>query len=1235
MGTGLLISEAQRKLGRLERRIGRLKHRTGRIRGAYYGIHVRVKKLGRRHMEALRLREKGLDYIDAILKRLEKRADKKRPSRVREARMMQLDLQRDAAEKALDAVATELDTLKQDSVQTLRGVDSIVNDAEDDEDLFDGIKGFQTPRQKGRDVGTSALPAKQRRVKRSHRQQGGESSKSDERIAGGAARASQPPRRAKERQLDVPKKHRKSNRTDGLSLNALENSIARARRSMANFVGKDVIRRVHEGASTIGAVGGPKSVEAWHAAYKRHKHTLSELQTAVESASNVISSLERKTLTSSDQRLYIQLTAMMEELDILREWIEIAWDVKRRGAPQIAARKTVGAREKKRARREEVSLLVADDPNMSPATFFRALCPTLMKAVRNLQRFHARSKGQYHRLRKQMPNRSLESGTWESDGGVIVPDVALATQILCRETIEFDDSWAALQCCLKAVLDNCEAIEHGVVADLLDYNTKLLAGESEKSSLCAIHIGLRLLLLLTAGGGKRCEVAAEEGIKAMCAVHYCCRSQRGLNGEMPKAMASMTDLFWLHALRILGHVFWPMIVRVAPDACEHITANLTATATSAVTATGARISLGDVLFELRKVTGSSSLDGISRMPIHAWEGCWSILLDIASVQYRMNRGDSKDDGGWPLLQSLLSAELNRDQASEMRVDALVRRVLLCSLSWKSCDANSAAAQDFKNSLLVLICNHMVKKVWNAHAPSKQPLRAGLLCGCKNHACKGGKGSHGHEPYDFHCSTVFPQLSTCTIPALCCSRFASVVVAGISGTIPSKEDLAPEMADSGSATLAKIIAAHAAQLNADQIRWLSNAIIETFPNTSFVINGAVHGSESTEMSHKCLRGIIEIYTMIALMNSSTGNVSYVARRCIEDSLVVIAKHGNLFRSKHLDVQPFTAPEYRHGDTADVGDAHDNEDETADGNNDNDEVIEDDEDDDEDWLAEVDLDAIARKHEARKECESDLLPHLASDDLAKLVPLKMFMHLQHDRNAESAAAITHNAICGISAMLAAADKLDWKILSKFGPFVVASHLAGRPADTIPAVTLSHIWLETLLDGWRDSREFGALHQQLCDRNGGIIDGGMFSCRGLWHSDVANQSDTSATSQWLLSYEDSVPAWLQALATAFSIRIKILESFLDHACRDVQENSGENRKWAVRQMISIGLRSAAHSAKHACDTSSRAPCMDALKDLHSERQYRELVLAFTFCCVKVLCKGAAPTDLLYYRAAEEGML
>ena len=338
---------------------------------------------------------------------------------------------------------------------------------------------------------------------------------------------------------------------------------------------------------------------------------------------------------------------------------------------------------------------------------------------------------------------------------------------------------------------------------------------------------------------------------------------------------------------------------------------------------------------------------------------------------------------------------------------------------------------------------------------------------QNHACKGGKGSHGHEPYDFHCSTVFPQLSTCTIPALCCSRFASVVVAGISGTIPSKEDLAPEMAESGSATLAKIIAAHAAQLNADQIRWLSNAIIETFPNTSFVINGAVHGSESTEMSHKCLRGIIEIYTMIALMNSSTGNVSYVARRvarmlsdraendaeakgiivhslfivdffakisratdqrhcekfspshsfvlrrraspagsratqcaeswalrghggpsstgrelrqvafpedvpdhgrvpllrisycrhlagtkqsrisinaassilsqCIEDSLVVIAKHGNLFRGKHLDVQPLTAPEYHHGDTADVGDAHDNGDETADGNNVNDEVV----------------------------------------------------------------------------------------------------------------------------------------------------------------------------------------------------------------------------------------------------------------------------------------------------------
>ena len=32
--------------------------------------------------------------------------------------MMQLDLQRDAAEKALDAVATELDTLQQDCVQT-------------------------------------------------------------------------------------------------------------------------------------------------------------------------------------------------------------------------------------------------------------------------------------------------------------------------------------------------------------------------------------------------------------------------------------------------------------------------------------------------------------------------------------------------------------------------------------------------------------------------------------------------------------------------------------------------------------------------------------------------------------------------------------------------------------------------------------------------------------------------------------------------------------------------------------------------------------------------------------------------------------------------------------------------------------------------------------------------------------------------------------------------------------
>ena len=73
---------------------------------------------------------------------------------------------------------------------------------------------------------------------------------------------------------------------------------------------------------------------------------------------------------------------MMEELDILREWIEIA-GMKRRGAPQIAARKTV-VLGRKRELEEEVSLLVADDPNMSPATPFRALCPTLMKAVRNL-----------------------------------------------------------------------------------------------------------------------------------------------------------------------------------------------------------------------------------------------------------------------------------------------------------------------------------------------------------------------------------------------------------------------------------------------------------------------------------------------------------------------------------------------------------------------------------------------------------------------------------------------------------------------------------------------------------------------------------------------------------------------------------------------------------------------------------------------------------------------------------
>ena len=78
----------------------------------------------------------------------------------------------------------------------------------------------------------------------------------------------------------------------------------------------------------------------------------------------------------------------------------------------------------------------------------------------------------------------------------------------------------------------------------------------------------------------------------------------------------------------------------------------------------------------------------------AWEGCWSILLDITSVQYH-ERGESKDDEV-ATAQSLLSAELNRDQASEMRVDALV---LFCSARChEACDANSAA-QDFKTRCL--------------------------------------------------------------------------------------------------------------------------------------------------------------------------------------------------------------------------------------------------------------------------------------------------------------------------------------------------------------------------------------------------------------------------------------------------------------------------------------------------------------------------------------------------------
>ena len=136
--------------------------------------------------------------------------------------MMQLDLQRDAAERLSMQSPPNWTTLQQDCVQTLRGVDSIVNDAEDDEDLFDGVKGFKSRDKRAGDVGT-ALSCKQRRVNRSHRQRGGENGKSDERIAGGAARISIP-RRAR-KTAGCAQKHRKSNRTDGLSLNALENGV--------------------------------------------------------------------------------------------------------------------------------------------------------------------------------------------------------------------------------------------------------------------------------------------------------------------------------------------------------------------------------------------------------------------------------------------------------------------------------------------------------------------------------------------------------------------------------------------------------------------------------------------------------------------------------------------------------------------------------------------------------------------------------------------------------------------------------------------------------------------------------------------------------------------------------------------------------------------------------------------------------------------------------------------------